>query len=60
MFRMKVENEIQCRLLLEYIRLENEKAARETHHGDGWLTDHEHAIVCYATEIEAVLAKEKE
>lgn len=55
--KMKVDDEIRCRLLLEYIRLENEKAARETQHRDGWLSDHAYSIACYGAEIDTILAK---
>jgi hypothetical protein len=54
---MNIEKELRVRLLLEYMRSENETASRETQHGDGWKTDHSMAIWHYGAEIEAILAE---
>jgi hypothetical protein len=51
---MDIQSEIRCRLLLEYIRLENEAAAMETSRG-GWLSAHDDAISDYGKMIEEIL-----
>lgn len=52
---MDVESEIRCRLLLEYIRLENESAALDLSRGGDWLSDHAGAVAEYGKEIEEIL-----
>lgn len=52
---MDIRSELKCRLLLEYIRLENEAAALDLSRGGDWLSDHAEAVSEYGREIEEIL-----
>jgi len=55
---VNINSELRIRLLLEYIRLENEGAALDLARGGNWLSDHGAAISEYGKEIEEILEAE--
>lgn len=52
---MDVQSELRIRLLLEYMRIENEAAALDLARGGDWLSDHASVIADYGNEIEDIL-----